>query len=83
MENSTLRALEGVWVALCAVLPPEGVQAVNNVLATFADHPNTPLPTAIAYRQMIYAAEPLAEPETAGRNALPELDWLDEIVTVH
>ncbi len=48
-------------MALCAVLPPEGVQAVNNVLATFADHPKTPLATAIAYRQLIYAAEPLAE----------------------
>lgn len=50
MNDTTIRVIGGLYIALCAALSDQGVELANDILFRLADDPQTEEPDAFVYR---------------------------------
>ena len=50
MDDTTIRVIGGLYIALCSALSDQGVELANDVLFRLADDPQTEESDAFAYR---------------------------------
>ena len=56
MNDTTIRIVGGLYIALCAGLSDQGVELANDILFRLADDPQTEEPDAFAYRVIAQSA---------------------------
>ena len=56
MNDSTVRVLGGLYIALCSALSDQGVELANDILFRLADDPQTEEPDAFVYRVLAQSA---------------------------